>query len=79
VHRAGADPAVLRERYLRDDVGCGIAGCTLCAAAPAPVLPAAGGGDPAHALFPGGHYVIPDANVFLAQVGPRPARARRRG
>ncbi|KAJ3865942.1 hypothetical protein EV359DRAFT_72131 [Lentinula novae-zelandiae] len=38
---------VLRERYLRDDVACGIEG---------------------HELFPNGHHILPDTNVFLAQV-----------
>jgi hypothetical protein len=30
------------------------------------VLPASG--DPRHKLFPDGHFILPDTNVFLSQV-----------
>ncbi|KAI0341128.1 RNB-domain-containing protein [Trametopsis cervina] len=67
---------VLRERYLRDDVGCGIHNCSICSAL---VADAAEGtrvaeatlpvnGSTEHASFPNGHYVLPDTNVFLAQM-----------
>jgi len=57
---------VLRERYLRDDVACGIQDCTACPRSSEDVLPASG--DPRHKLFPNGHYILPDTNVFLAQM-----------
>jgi len=56
---------VLRERYLRDDIACGIIG--LCDS-PNPTLPARG--DLSHANFPNGHFLLPDTNVFLHQVCP---------
>ncbi|KAJ7480098.1 hypothetical protein B0H11DRAFT_2158020 [Mycena galericulata] len=57
---------VLRERYLRDDVGCGIQNCTACDNSTADALPYAG--DTQHKLFPEGHFVLPDTNVFLSQM-----------
>jgi exosome complex exonuclease DIS3/RRP44 len=54
---------VLRERYLRDDIACGIIG--LCDS-PNPTLPARG--DLSHPSFPDGHFLLPDTNVFLHQV-----------
>jgi exosome complex exonuclease DIS3/RRP44 len=57
---------VLRERYLRDDVGCGIESCGICPSTTAEILPASG--DIQHKLFPNGHFVLPDTNVFLAQM-----------
>lgn len=56
---------VLRERYLRDDVGCGINGCSLCHALREFNLPSDGA---SHVNFPNGHFILPDTNVFLAQV-----------
>lgn len=58
--------AVLRERYLRDDVGCGIGGCGMCPSATEEILPVSG--ELQHILFPNGHFVLPDTNVFLAQM-----------
>ena len=58
---------VIRERYLRDDIYCGIIACRICAGATNPVLPAAG--DATHKQFTTGHYVLPDTNIFLSQVG----------
>ncbi|KAI0791122.1 RNB-domain-containing protein [Abortiporus biennis] len=58
---------VLRERYLRNDVGCGIQGCNICSSgSQSPPLPSKGGLD--HASFPNGHFVVPDTNVFLSQM-----------
>lgn len=57
---------VIRERYLRDDVSCGIEKCRECISSPALHLPFGGAVD--HRLFPQGHFVLPDTNVFLAQV-----------
>ena len=56
--------SVLRERYLRDDVSCGIENCTACDCNQG--LPASG--DKTHSAFPEGHFIIPDTNVFLSQV-----------
>jgi hypothetical protein len=57
---------VLRERYLRDDISCGVDGCRACNATAQTVLPRSG--DTTHKDFPTGHYILPDTNVFLAQV-----------
>ncbi|KAF5383399.1 hypothetical protein D9757_006150 [Collybiopsis confluens] len=57
---------VLRERYLRDDVACGIGSCRECSTALSNTLPYAGSLE--HQLFPNGHFVLPDTNVFLAQM-----------
>lgn len=57
---------VLRERYLRDDVGCGIKQCQLCdSSLGATLLP---NGASEHRLYPNGHFVVPDTNIFLSQV-----------
>lgn len=58
--------SVLRERYLRNDVGCGISGCRTCVQPAQVLLPF--GGSTESKLFPDGHFVVPDTNVFLAQV-----------
>ncbi|KAI0050008.1 mitotic control protein dis3 [Auriscalpium vulgare] len=57
---------VIRERYLRDDVVCGIEGCRECSHTTDTLLPR--NGSPDHKSFPNGHYVLPDTNVFLAQM-----------
>ncbi|KAI9566793.1 hypothetical protein HD554DRAFT_2024795 [Boletus coccyginus] len=57
---------VIRERYLRDDIYCGIIACRICAGAVNPVLPAAG--DSSHKQFTTGHYVLLDTNIFLSQM-----------
>lgn len=57
---------VIRERYLRDDVPCGIEGCPACDGVEGLQLPRQG--DAGHKLFPTGHFVLPDTNVFLHQV-----------
>ncbi|KZT00885.1 RNB-domain-containing protein [Laetiporus sulphureus 93-53] len=58
--------AVLRERYLRDDVGCGIHGCSVCSDTTQFNLPSTGSLE--HELFPDGHYILPDTNEFLSQM-----------
>lgn len=64
---SGSDEGkVLRERYLRDDVACGIVGCGICPDIAEEILPASGGFQ--HKTFPNGHFVLPDTNVFLAQM-----------
>ncbi|KAI5120011.1 hypothetical protein M0805_008472 [Coniferiporia weirii] len=57
---------VLRERYLRDDVPCGIEHCSACGETSGAHLPASG--ETGHKLFPTGHFVLPDTNVFLHQM-----------
>ncbi|KAH7884979.1 hypothetical protein F5I97DRAFT_1937308 [Phlebopus sp. FC_14] len=57
---------VLRERYLRDDIYCGIRQCRICPGHADAVLPASG--DATHTTFSTGHYVLPDTNVFLSQM-----------
>ncbi|KAJ3726993.1 RNB-domain-containing protein [Lentinula raphanica] len=57
---------VLRERYLRDDVACGIQGCRECTTETPETLPFYGSSE--HQLFPNGHYLLIDTNVFLAQM-----------
>ncbi|EJF61412.1 RNB-domain-containing protein [Dichomitus squalens LYAD-421 SS1] len=57
---------VLRERYLRDDVACGMHSCTLCASSRDAVLPSSG--SLSHPSFPSGHFVLPDTNIFLSQM-----------
>ncbi|KAF9243101.1 hypothetical protein BU15DRAFT_86519 [Melanogaster broomeanus] len=57
---------VIRERYLRDDVYCGIGDCRACTGAVGTVLPSSG--DLSHKHFPNGHYVLPDTNIFLSQM-----------
>ena len=61
---------VLRERYLRDDVECGVQDCQQCASTSnsttTPTLPSSGALD--HLSFPSGHFILPDTNVFLAQM-----------
>ncbi|KAF9456707.1 RNB-domain-containing protein [Collybia nuda] len=57
---------VLRERYLRDDVGCGVQNCSTCPGSSDDVLPAYG--DTRHQSYPDGHFILPDTNVFLSQM-----------
>ncbi|KAF5351650.1 hypothetical protein D9756_007734 [Leucocoprinus leucothites] len=56
---------VLRERYLREDVSCGIQSCIACQLPLESTLPVTGG---QHPLFPSGHFILPDTNVFLSQM-----------
>jgi hypothetical protein len=56
---------VLRERYLRDDVSCGIRTCIACYSSLECTLPVAGA---SHPLFSSGHFILPDTNIFLSQV-----------
>ncbi|KAF8188678.1 hypothetical protein BJ912DRAFT_968181 [Pholiota molesta] len=56
---------VLRERYLRDDVACGLANCRECGTG-TDALPF--DGDVSHPSFANGHFVLPDTNVFLSQM-----------
>uniref|UniRef100_A0A8D0Y5K5 Protein DIS3 homolog n=1 Tax=Sus scrofa TaxID=9823 RepID=A0A8D0Y5K5_PIG len=66
--RAGGVMKIVREHYLRDDIGCGAPGCAACGGAhEGPVLepqPL----DPASSLCPQPHYLLPDTNVLLHQI-----------
>ncbi|KIN93475.1 hypothetical protein M404DRAFT_17294 [Pisolithus tinctorius Marx 270] len=57
---------IIRERYLRDDIYCGIIGCRLCTNGTTAVLPTSG--DTTHKDFPCGHFILPDTNIFLTQM-----------
>ncbi|TFK73064.1 RNB-domain-containing protein, partial [Pluteus cervinus] len=57
---------VLRERYLRDDVGCGIENCSSCRDSSEGSLPYPGALN--HPTYPNGHFLLPDTNVFLNQM-----------
>ncbi|KIJ51340.1 hypothetical protein M422DRAFT_776615 [Sphaerobolus stellatus SS14] len=60
---------VIRERYLRDDVPCGLSPCKYCTDAGVggkKTLPLKGSSE--HEGFPEGHLLIPDTNVFLHQM-----------
>ncbi|KAF6762804.1 mitotic control protein dis3 [Ephemerocybe angulata] len=59
---------VLRERYLRDDVGCGIQSCQECTESCTPQANHLVMSGPDHGLFPDGHFLLPDTNVFLSQM-----------
>ncbi|CCA72877.1 probable DIS3 3`-5` exoribonuclease required for 3` end formation of 5.8S rRNA [Serendipita indica DSM 11827] len=57
---------VLRERYLRDDIPCGINECPYCITQQSRPLSLAVAAR--HSDYPAGHYVIPDTNIFLNQM-----------
>ncbi|KAJ8508878.1 hypothetical protein ONZ45_g8881 [Pleurotus djamor] len=65
---------VLRERYLRTDVGCGVQYCSACSnlgttsETPIPFAELPQFGDKTHAGYKDGHFVLPDTNIFLAQM-----------
>ncbi|XP_026971883.1 exosome complex exonuclease RRP44 isoform X2 [Sagmatias obliquidens] len=66
--RAGGVMKIVREHYLRDDIGCGASGCAACGSAhEGPVLepqPL----DRVSSLCPQPHYLLPDTNVLLHQI-----------
>ncbi|KIO27825.1 hypothetical protein M407DRAFT_7135 [Tulasnella calospora MUT 4182] len=62
---------VLRERYLRPSIPCGVIACPICseflsASSQRPSLPM--NGYRAHNAYPSGHFIVPDTNVFLHQM-----------
>ena len=60
---------VIRERYLRDDVACGVDACPKCPTDVEAVIPVHG--LPGHPAYSSGHILVPDTNVFLRQVSGR--------
>lgn len=72
--RAGAVMKVVREHYLRDDISCGAAACSLCGGAgeedgqaPRSLLEAQPSGAASN-LCPNSHYLLLDTNLLLHQV-----------
>ncbi|KAH7333742.1 hypothetical protein B0J17DRAFT_696543 [Rhizoctonia solani] len=60
---------VLRERYVRDDIQCGVEKCETCYDfTEGNRSPLSSTGDLTHTQFPSGHFIIPDTNVFLHQM-----------
>ena len=79
--RRGKVIKVVREHYLRDDIGCGILKCPECygdhddddnapslSPACAPRLPRRPGASPCPSLVKEPHYLVLDTNVVLDQV-----------
>ncbi|XP_008981042.1 exosome complex exonuclease RRP44 isoform X2 [Callithrix jacchus] len=66
--RAGGVMKIVREHYLRDDIGCGAAGCTACCGAHEGPALEPQPQDPASSLCPQPHYLLPDTNVLLHQI-----------
>ncbi|KAG9080496.1 exosome catalytic subunit dis3, partial [Ceratobasidium sp. 370] len=68
VHVQAWEDQILRERYVRDDIACGIEGCRNCTGfmhSDGELPPT---GDLTHSAYPAGHFVVPDTNVFLHQM-----------
>ena len=64
--KKGAVVKVVREHYLRDDVWCGVIGCTLCNQRDkAPVIESSPVVVSDLCQYP--HLILPDANVALHQ------------
>ena len=63
--KKGSVIQVVREHYLRDDVWCGVQGCTACSQddPPLPNTPLMDSD-----LCPYPHYLVPDTNIFLHEI-----------
>ncbi|XP_064126115.1 exosome complex exonuclease RRP44 isoform X2 [Loxodonta africana] len=66
--RAGGVMKIVREHYLRDDIGCGTTGCAACGGAHEGPALEPQPQDPASSLCPQPHYLLPDTNVLLHQI-----------
>lgn len=71
--RAGGVVKIVREHYLRDDIGCGAPACSACGGAHAGPALELQPRDQASSLCPWPHYLLPDTNVLLHQVRRRRA------
>lgn len=75
VSSKGGVSRVVREHYLRDDIGCGVKGCMSCqAVAGVVLLDPVEGQQSVHRLL-GERLVIPDTNIFLHHVRARGVHA----
>lgn len=77
--RAGGVVKIVREHYLRDDIGCGAPACAACDGAHATPALESQPGDQASSLCPWPHYLLPDTNVLLHQVRGATGRVVTRG
>lgn len=59
---------IVREHYLRDDIGCGAPGCAECGGAHGEPALEPQPQDQASSLWPRPHYLLPDTNVLLHQI-----------
>ncbi|XP_005070389.1 exosome complex exonuclease RRP44 isoform X1 [Mesocricetus auratus] len=66
--RAGGVVKIVREHYLRDDIGCGAPACAACDGAHAGPALETQPRDQASSLCPWPHYLLPDTNVLLHQI-----------
>lgn len=66
--RAGGVVKIVREHYLRDDIGCGAPACSACGGAHAGPALELQPRDQASSLCPWPHYLLPDTNVLLHQI-----------
>ncbi len=66
----GSVVKVVREHYLRDDIGCGVKGCPSCPVTSTTILlDPIEGHQAVHKSFPESHrLVVPDTNIFLHHV-----------
>lgn len=67
VTNKGSVVKVVREHYLRDDIGCGVRGCPACGPLlneSQPLLDPVAGSQPAHSRF-SERIIIPDTNIIL--------------
>ncbi|GAB1299143.1 Exosome complex exonuclease RRP44 [Apodemus speciosus] len=65
--RAGGVVKIVREHYLRDDIGCGAPACSACGGPHAGPALEPQPRDQASSLCPWPHYLLPDTNVLLHQ------------
>jgi len=68
----GSVVKVVKEHYLRDDIGCGMKGCAGCAEVMVPgrdvvLLDPVGSPQSVHTAYPS-RVLIPDTNIFLHHV-----------
>ncbi|KAL6037875.1 hypothetical protein STEG23_028466 [Scotinomys teguina] len=66
--RAGGVVKIVREHYLRDDIGCGAPACATCDGVHAGPALESQPCDQASSLCPWPHYLLPDTNVLLHQI-----------